>query len=144
MSSTMPETMAAAPMAMEQAPAPAVTSESAPPPASGPPAYMDAPPAAAPMAAPPAAASRPMPPPAAQAPAQAASSGPGMLASMAATAGSVAAGSVVGHGISSMLFGGRSEAAAPEAAAPAQSMQQQAGPACSFQLQGKHRAVAGA
>lgn len=40
---------------------------------------------------------------------------------MAATAGSVAVGSTIGHGLSSMLFGGRSEAApapAPEAAAP--------------------------
>ncbi|VDB85541.1 unnamed protein product [Peniophora sp. CBMAI 1063] len=55
MSTMTSETMAGAPMAMEQAPPPAAPSESAPPPASGPPAYMDAPPAAAPMAAPPAA-----------------------------------------------------------------------------------------
>jgi hypothetical protein len=41
---------------------------------------------------------------------------PGMLAQMAATAGSVAVGSTIGHGISSMLFGGRSEA---QAGAPA-------------------------
>ncbi|PVG01471.1 putative RNA-binding protein [Serendipita vermifera] len=40
---------------------------------------------------------------------------PGMLAQMAATAGSVAVGSTIGHGISSMLFGGRSEAQAPPA-----------------------------
>ncbi|KAI9458652.1 hypothetical protein BJY52DRAFT_417368 [Lactarius psammicola] len=45
---------------------------------------------------------------------QAASSGPGMLAQMAATAGSVAVGSTIGHGISSMLFGGRSEPAPAE------------------------------
>ena len=37
-----------------------------------------------------------------------------MLAQMAATAGSVAIGSTIGHGISSMLFGGRSEAAPAE------------------------------
>lgn len=42
-----------------------------------------------------------------------------MLASMAATVGSVAAGSVIGHGISSMLFGGGSTAAT-QAPAPAQ------------------------
>ncbi|KAA1472554.1 hypothetical protein DENSPDRAFT_838866 [Dentipellis sp. KUC8613] len=48
----------------------------------------------------------PAPPAHAQAPPQAAqSSGPGMLAQMAATAGSVAVGSTIGHGISSMLFG---------------------------------------
>ena len=34
-----------------------------------------------------------------------------MLAQMAATAGSVAIGSTIGHGVSSMLFGGRSESA---------------------------------
>ncbi|KAI0000206.1 hypothetical protein BJV74DRAFT_766907 [Russula compacta] len=37
-----------------------------------------------------------------------------MLAQMAATAGSVAVGSTIGHGISSMLFGGRSESAPVE------------------------------
>ncbi|KAG6824611.1 hypothetical protein H0H93_001829, partial [Arthromyces matolae] len=49
------------------------------------------------------------------------SSGPGMLAQMAATAGSVAVGSTIGHGLSSMLFGGSSSSApaeAPAAAAP--------------------------
>lgn len=40
-----------------------------------------------------------------------------MLAQMAATAGSVAVGSTIGHGLSSMLFGG-SSSAAPEAAPP--------------------------
>ncbi|OBZ67336.1 Mitochondrial intermembrane space cysteine motif-containing protein MIX17 [Grifola frondosa] len=59
-----------------------------------------------------------------------------MLAQMAATAGSVAVGSTIGHGISSMLFGGSSSqpAAAPEAyAQPAQAspVQQQ-----SYQGQG--------
>ncbi|KZT54661.1 hypothetical protein CALCODRAFT_379921 [Calocera cornea HHB12733] len=38
---------------------------------------------------------------------------PGMIAQMAATAGSVAIGSTIGHGLSNMLFGGRSEAPAP-------------------------------
>jgi hypothetical protein len=37
-----------------------------------------------------------------------------MLGQMAATAGSVAVGSTIGHGISSMLFGGRSESAPVE------------------------------
>jgi coiled-coil-helix-coiled-coil-helix domain-containing protein 2 len=46
-----------------------------------------------------------------------------MFAQMAATAGSVAVGSTIGHGISSMLFGG-GNAAAPEAQAPP--VQQQA------------------
>ncbi|KAF5314764.1 hypothetical protein D9611_007172 [Ephemerocybe angulata] len=52
---------------------------------------------------------------------------PGMMAQMAATAGSVAAGSVIGHGISSMLFGGGGghAAAATEAPAAAPPMQQQ-------------------
>ncbi|CCL98208.1 uncharacterized protein FIBRA_00202 [Fibroporia radiculosa] len=55
---------------------------------------------------------------------------PGMLAQMAATAGSVAVGSTIGHGLSHMLFGGSSSAApAPEAAAPP--VQQQA-----YQAQG--------
>ncbi|KAF9528600.1 hypothetical protein CPB83DRAFT_853927 [Crepidotus variabilis] len=38
------------------------------------------------------------------------SQGPGMLGQMAATAGSVAIGSTIGHGLSSMLFGGSSSA----------------------------------
>ncbi|KZS96227.1 hypothetical protein SISNIDRAFT_450870 [Sistotremastrum niveocremeum HHB9708] len=37
-----------------------------------------------------------------------------MLAQMAATAGSVAVGSTIGHGISSMLFGGGRSEAAPQ------------------------------
>lgn len=58
----------------------------------------------------------PAPPAHASAPAQAqtSSKAPGMLAQMAATAGSVAVGSTIGHGLSSMLFGGRSEAAPAE------------------------------
>lgn len=83
-----------------------------------------------------------MPPPAAAAtaaPAQAAAQGPGMIAQMAATAGSVAVGSTIGHGLSSMLFGGRSDAAAaaPEAASPA--VQQQINAACDFQIKGACR-----
>lgn len=57
---------------------------------------------------------------------------------MAATAGSVAAGSVIGHGVSNMLFGGRgSEAAAPasqQTAAPA-------APSCEIQAKGSCRFV---
>ncbi|KZO94125.1 hypothetical protein CALVIDRAFT_517652 [Calocera viscosa TUFC12733] len=41
-----------------------------------------------------------------------------MMAQMAATAGSVAIGSTIGHGLSSMLFGGSSEAAPVEQAQP--------------------------
>ncbi|TCD67417.1 hypothetical protein EIP91_012389 [Steccherinum ochraceum] len=66
-----------------------------------------------------------------------ASGGPGMLAQMAATAGSVAVGSTIGHGLSSMLFGGSSSTApAPEAqAAPAQQQQSayQSGVSCEVQ-----------
>ncbi|KAK0452495.1 hypothetical protein EV421DRAFT_904624 [Armillaria borealis] len=53
---------------------------------------------------------------------------PGMMAQMAATAGSVAIGSTIGHGLSNMLFGGGSAAAAEAPAqAPAPVQQQQAG-----------------
>ncbi|KAF8900398.1 hypothetical protein CPB85DRAFT_160843 [Mucidula mucida] len=61
---------------------------------------------------------------------------PGMLAQMAATAGSVAVGSTIGHGLSSMLFGGSGQAAAPEAASQPQStpvQQQQGGLSCEVQ-----------
>ncbi|KAH7099756.1 hypothetical protein BKA62DRAFT_758357 [Auriculariales sp. MPI-PUGE-AT-0066] len=86
------------------------------------------------MAAPAAAARAPMAPPAATAVPAAAptSSGPGMLGQMAATAGSVAVGSTIGHGLSNMLFGGGGSAAAPEAAAPVQ--QQQIASQCDFQV----------
>jgi len=47
-----------------------------------------------------------------------------MLAQMAATAGSVAVGSTIGHGISSMLFGGRSESAPVEQQHQATAQQQ--------------------
>lgn len=54
---------------------------------------------------------------------------------MAATAGSVAIGSTIGHGISSMLFGG---GGASEAPAPAQSTpaQQQQSISCEVQAKG--------
>ncbi|KAI1794485.1 hypothetical protein LXA43DRAFT_997428 [Ganoderma leucocontextum] len=71
-------------------------------------------------------------PPQAQAATQ--SSGPGMLAQMAATAGSVAVGSTIGHGLSSMLFGGSSSTpAAPEAPAAPVQQQHQQGISCDFQ-----------
>jgi hypothetical protein len=47
-----------------------------------------------------------------------------MLAQMAATAGSVAIGSTIGHGVSSMLFGGRSESAPVEQQHQATAQQQ--------------------
>ncbi|KAJ4473022.1 hypothetical protein J3R30DRAFT_3406809 [Lentinula aciculospora] len=58
------------------------------------------------------------PAPVSHAPA-ATSSGPGMLAQMAATAGSVAVGSTIGHGLSSMLFGGSSAPAPTQEATQA-------------------------
>ncbi|KIK38855.1 hypothetical protein CY34DRAFT_90274 [Suillus luteus UH-Slu-Lm8-n1] len=63
------------------------------------------------------------------------SSGPGLMAQMAATAGSVAVGSTIGHGISSMLFGSSSSAAPAESAAPVQQQQayQTTGAACEVQ-----------
>ncbi|TBU41707.1 hypothetical protein BD309DRAFT_964699 [Dichomitus squalens] len=67
--------------------------------------------------------------------AQAASKEPGMLAQMAATAGSVAVGSTIGHGLSNMLFGSSHSApAAPEApAVPVQQQQYQQGISCDIQ-----------
>jgi len=50
---------------------------------------------------------------------------PGMLAQMAATAGSVAIGSTIGHGISSMLFGGSTPAPAAEQPVQQQTQAQQ-------------------
>lgn len=67
-------------------------------------------------------------------PAAAAQSGqPGMLAQMAATAGSVAVGSTIGHGISHMLFGGSNSATTAEPAAPVQQQSFQSPPACDAQ-----------
>ena len=61
-----------------------------------------------------------------------------MLGQMAATVGSVAAGSVIGHGVSNMLFGGRSS----EAAAPAsQQTTAPAAPSCEVQAKGSCRFV---
>jgi len=61
-----------------------------------------------------------------------------MFAQMAATAGSVAAGSVIGHGVSNMLFGGRSN----EAAAPAsQQTAAPAAPSCEIQAKGSCKFV---
>ncbi len=61
-----------------------------------------------------------------------------MMAQMAATAGSVAIGSTIGHGLSNMLFGGGSAAAAEAPAqAPAPVQQQQAGGlSCEAQAKG--------
>lgn len=62
-----------------------------------------------------------------------------MIAQMAATAGSVAIGSTIGHGLSSMLFGGSSAANAEPAQQPAaQPIQQQnLGASCEVQAKGK-------
>ncbi|KAG9095670.1 hypothetical protein FRC06_009545 [Ceratobasidium sp. 370] len=66
---------------------------------------------------------------------------PGLFAQMAATAGSVAVGSTLGHGLSNMLFGGRSEAPPPaEYQQPVQQQQQyqpqNSGLSCDFQAKG--------
>ncbi|WVQ76545.1 hypothetical protein IAR50_006215 [Cryptococcus sp. DSM 104548] len=59
---------------------------------------------------------------------------PGMLAQAASTMGGAMAGSVVGHGISNMLFGGGgSQQAAPVEQAQAPVNQQQAGMSCDIQ-----------
>ncbi|KAG8735259.1 hypothetical protein FRC10_010813 [Ceratobasidium sp. 414] len=63
---------------------------------------------------------------------------PGLFAQMAATAGGVAVGSTLGHGLSSMLFGGRTEAPPPaEYQQPVQQQQQHqqqnSGLSCDFQ-----------
>ncbi|CCO31218.1 Mitochondrial intermembrane space cysteine motif-containing protein MIC17 OS=Saccharomyces cerevisiae (strain ATCC 204508 / S288c) GN=MIC17 PE=1 SV=1 [Rhizoctonia solani AG-1 IB] len=60
---------------------------------------------------------------------------PGLLAQMAATASSVAVGSTVGHGLSNMLFGGRSEAPVEQQQAPPQQQYapQNSGLSCDFQ-----------
>lgn len=64
-------------------------------------------------------------PPAAASAATAQPKQPGMLAQMAATAGSVAVGSTIGHGLSSMIFGGSSNSSTPvEAQAPPVQQQQ--------------------
>lgn len=68
------------------------------------------------------------------------SSGPGMLAQMAATAGSVAVGSTIGHGLSHMLFGSGGGNSQPvEQGPPVQHQQQtyqQSGISCEIQAKG--------
>lgn len=61
-----------------------------------------------------------------------------MLAQMAATAGSVAVGSTIGHGLSSMLFGGSSTPAAPtsEATQAPPALRNQSGVNCEVQAKG--------
>lgn len=63
-----------------------------------------------------------------------------MLAQMAATAGSVAVGSTIGHGISHMLFGGGGSSQPVEQNAPVQQQQQQSfqqsGISCEVQAKG--------
>ncbi|SGY45073.1 BQ5605_C001g00242 [Microbotryum silenes-dioicae] len=49
---------------------------------------------------------------------------PGMLANIASTAAGVGMGSVIGHGVSNMLFGGRSSEAAPVAEPQQQSYEE--------------------
>ncbi|TFK38103.1 hypothetical protein BDQ12DRAFT_606350 [Crucibulum laeve] len=61
-----------------------------------------------------------------------------MIAQMAATAGSVAVGSTIGHGLSSMLFGGSSQAAPAEAqAAPPVQQQQSSTSGINCEIQAK-------
>jgi hypothetical protein len=54
--------------------------------------------------------------------------------------GGAMAGSVIGHGISSMLFGGSSNAAAPPPPSeiPAQQQQQSMGMSCDVQAKGEY------
>ncbi|TFK19576.1 hypothetical protein FA15DRAFT_674296 [Coprinopsis marcescibilis] len=77
----------------------------------------------------------PAPPAAAQHASGAGAKQPGMIAQMAATAGSVAIGSTIGHGLSSMLFGGGGHAApaTAEASAPPVQQQQSSGLSCEVQ-----------
>ncbi|KAF8493618.1 hypothetical protein JB92DRAFT_1166502 [Gautieria morchelliformis] len=62
---------------------------------------------------------------------------PGMIAQMAATAGSVAIGSTIGHGLSSMLFGGSSAATTEPAQQPAAPPVQQQNQGISCDVQAK-------
>jgi coiled-coil-helix-coiled-coil-helix domain-containing protein 2 len=66
-----------------------------------------------------------------------------MIAQMAATAGSVAIGSTIGHGLSSMLFGGSSAATAEPAQQPAaQPVQEQnQGISCDVQAKGNVQCI---
>jgi coiled-coil-helix-coiled-coil-helix domain-containing protein 2 len=89
----------------------------------------------------PSAARAPAPPAQAQ---QSQSQQPGMIAQMAATAGSVAVGSTIGHGLSSMLFGGGGQSAPPaeqqqQQQPPAQQQQgYQQGVSCEVQAKGNY------
>lgn len=62
---------------------------------------------------------------------------------MAATAGSVAVGSTIGHGLSSMLFGGGGNQAAPvQEQAPVQAQRSEfAGASCEGQAKGTFHAI---
>lgn len=85
----------------------------------------------------PSAARAPAPPAQAQ---QGETKQPGMIAQMAATAGSVAIGSTIGHGLSNMLFGGGGAPAPPaeqQQLPPAQQQQgYQQGISCEVQAKG--------
>ncbi|GAA5857477.1 hypothetical protein JCM8547_009292 [Rhodosporidiobolus lusitaniae] len=81
------------------------------------------PPLSTSLASPPPAHHAPPPAPVAHAPAP--SAGPGLFGQMASTAAGVAVGSTVGHGLSSMLFGGGGSSSAPVEAAPTQPVEQQ-------------------
>jgi len=66
---------------------------------------------------------------------------PGMMAQMAATAGSVAVGSTIGHGLSSMLFGGGGAAPPVEQQQQPPTQQQQGyqqGMICEVQAKGSY------
>ncbi|GMK54083.1 hypothetical protein CspeluHIS016_0106690 [Cutaneotrichosporon spelunceum] len=77
------------------------------------------------------------PAPPAPAPAQTQSSGPGLLAQTASTMGGAMAGSVIGHGISNMIFGGRSAEAAPPSPSELPAQQQGAPVNASCDVQAK-------
>ncbi|SCZ98582.1 BZ3500_MvSof-1268-A1-R1_Chr3-1g05478 [Microbotryum saponariae] len=65
---------------------------------------------------------------------------PGMLANIASTAAGVGMGSVIGHGVSNMLFGGRSSEAAPVAEPQQQSYdERRMGGSCDIQAKGEDR-----
>ncbi|XP_052212969.1 coiled-coil-helix-coiled-coil-helix domain-containing protein 2-like [Dreissena polymorpha] len=88
--------------------------------------------------APPPRQTAPAPAPQHYPPAQVQPKQPGLLANMAATAGGVAAGSVIGHGISHAIWGG-SGSSQQQAPAPVQqyqppAQQQQQPSACQYEL----------
>lgn len=67
-----------------------------------------------------------------------------MFAQMAATAGSVAVGSTLGHGLSNMLFGGSSSQATeapPAQAGPMQQSYQAQGATCELQAKGEYNCI---